>query len=64
MTYCFLSLIKTKQQLKNEDLISILSENNDLNAKSKLRRIYEITKILTALKLIKVVGDSNKLQQE
>ena len=52
MSYCFLSLLKTYEVITLEATAEHLSKYNDINYKSKIRRLYDICKILTALGLI------------
>jgi len=52
MSYCFLSLLKTFDSITLEATAEHLSKYNDINYKSKIRRLYDICKILTALGLI------------
>lgn len=52
MSYCFLSLLKTHESITLEATAEYLSKYNDINYKSKIRRLYDICKILTALGLI------------
>lgn len=52
MSYCFLSLLKTYESITLEATAEHLSKYNDINYKSKIRRLYDICKILTALGLI------------
>ena len=52
MSYCFLSLLKTHETITLESTAEYLSKYNDINYKSKIRRLYDICKILTALGLV------------
>lgn len=52
MSYCFISLLKTEKNISLDKTAEILSKYNDINHKSKIRRLYDICKIFTALNLI------------
>lgn len=57
MAYCFLSLLKTYSVLSLDDTAEQLSTFNDINFKSKIRRLYDICKIFTVLGLIVQLPD-------
>jgi hypothetical protein len=60
MTSSFISLIKTRNTMSLEKMGEILSNNNSMNLKSKMRRLYDICKVLTAIGLIASTQDSKR----
>lgn len=60
MTSSFISLIKTRGTMSLEKMGEILSNNNSMNLKSKMRRLYDICKVLTAIGLIASAQDSKR----
>lgn len=60
MTSSFISLIKTRGAISLEKMGEILSNNNSMNLKSKMRRLYDICKVLTAIGLIASTQDTKR----
>jgi hypothetical protein len=60
MTFSFICLVKTRNSVSLEKVSEILSNNNVMNLKSKMRRLYDICKVLTAIGLISSLHDSKR----
>jgi len=60
MSYCFLALLKTAESVALEAAAEQLSRYNDISHKSKVRRLYDICKILAALGLVQPLQEEKR----
>lgn len=60
MSYCFLALLKGADSVALESAAEQLSRFNDISHKSKVRRLYDICKILAALGLVQPLQEERR----
>lgn len=60
MAYCFIALLKQHVSLTLDEAAEMLSQFNDINFKSKIRRLYDICKILQVVGLLTQTPDGKR----